>query len=193
MRTRVWICLAAAALLGGLLIATASAADEHAFVGSKKCKMCHLKEFNSWAATKMATATDLLKPGAAAEHKKAAGLDPAKDYTQDKTCLPCHATGHGKTGGFVDLATTPDLVGVGCESCHGAAATYLQKEHMSLQNKEYKRADLVKVGLVEKVGEAQCLSCHQKGNKVPGHDRPFDFAKDKDTGTHEKVALKYPH
>jgi hypothetical protein len=193
MRTRVGFYLAGAALVGGLLIASAVAADEHPFVGSKKCKMCHVKEFNSWAATEMAKATDVLKPGAAADHKKAAGLDPAKDYTQDKTCLPCHTTGHGKAGGFVDVATTPDLVGVGCESCHGAAGTYLQKEHMSLQNKEYKRADLVKVGLVEKVGEAQCLSCHQKGNKVPGHDKPFDFAKDKAKGTHENVPLKYTH
>ena len=31
------------------------------------------------------------------------------------------------------FATTPDLVGVQCEMCHGPAGTYLQKEHMSLQ------------------------------------------------------------
>ncbi len=60
------------------------------FVGAKKCKMCHMKQFKSWETTKMAQAFELLKPGVAAEAKTAAGVDPNKDYTGDDSCLPCH-------------------------------------------------------------------------------------------------------
>ncbi len=172
-----------------LAIAPAARAD-HAYVGAKKCKMCHLKEYNSWATTKMAQAFDLLKPGAAADAKKAAKLDPSKDYTTDATCLGCHTTGLGKPGGFVDLATTPDLVGVQCEMCHGPGGTYIQKEYMSLQNKEFKRADIVKVGFVAPVTKDQCANCH---NPKSPFFKEFNFEERVKQGTHEKVPLKYPH
>ena len=172
-----------------LLIAQAGAADEHAFVGSKNCKKCHLKEHKSWEATQMAQAFETLRPGNAAEAKSAAGLDPAKDYTKDATCLPCHTVGYGKPGGFVDETTTPDHLGVGCESCHGPGGTYTQDQYMSLKNKEYKKADIVAVGLVDP-GEAQCVACHNE--KSPFFEG-FDYAKQKDEGLHERFELKYPH
>ncbi len=168
-----------------------SAEETHAFVGSKNCKKCHLKEFKSWEATKMAKAFESLKPGVAAEAKHAAGLDPQKDYTADAECVGCHTTGHGQPGGFVSVAETPDLVGVGCEECHGAGGTYLQDGYMTLQNKEYKKAELVAVGMVAEVTAAQCTKCHSADNPFsPGE---FDFAASKDKGTHEIFPLKYPH
>ena len=173
--------------------ATLRAAEEHAYVGSKKCKMCHLKEHKSWAATKMASAYVLLNPGERAEEKKAAGLDPAKDYTKDGTCLTCHTTGYGKPGGFVDIETTPNLAGVGCEICHGPGGTYTKSEHMSLKNKEYKKPDIVAVGMVDTITEAQCLGCHNTDSPFVGDDYVFDFEANKDKGTHEKFPLKYPH
>ncbi len=165
-------------------------AQDHEFVGSKKCKMCHLKEHKSWEETKMAKAYDLLKPGVRAEAKKAANLDPDKDYTSDPECLACHVTGLGKAGGFVDLASTPELAGVGCEMCHGAGGTYIQKEYMSLQNKEYKKPDIVAVGLVDTVSAQQCTNCH---NPDSPFYQEFDFEERKNEGTHEIFALKYPH
>lgn len=167
-----------------------SGAQEHSYVGAKKCKVCHLKEYNSWAQTKMANVIDLLKPGARAEQKIKAKLDPNKDYTNDTNCVGCHTTGFGKPGGFKDLASTPELVGVGCEVCHGPGGTYLQKEFMSLQNKEYKKADLVKVGMVGEVTKAQCEQCH---NPKSPFFKEFDFAGRVKEGTHEKFPLKYPH
>ena len=175
-----------------LVVAAVPAATgaELAYVGAKKCKACHFKEYTSWAGTKMAKAFELLKPGVAAEAKKAAKVDPAKDYTADATCLACHTTGYKKPGGFVDMATTPDLAGVQCEMCHGPGGTYTQKEHMSLQNKEYRKADIVKVGLVGSIGKDQCAACH---NKKSPFFKAFDFAARVKQGTHEKVPLKYPH
>ena len=181
------------AIVAMSLSVAAGPAAEHSYVGSKKCKMCHIKEWNSWAETKMAKAVEVLKPGQNDEAKKKVGLDPAKDYTGDATCLPCHTTGYGKPGGFVDMASTPDLAGVGCEMCHGAGGTYTQSQHMSLSNKEYKKADLVAVGLVGEITEAQCQHCHNKNSPFVGEGYVFDFAKRKDEGTHAKSPLKYAH
>lgn len=185
------IFLVAAALFGGVVFD--SSADDHDYVGSAKCKMCHLKEWKSWSETKMAKAFETLKPGARIEAKKAAGLDPQADYTKDAKCVACHVTGYGKKGGFTSIEATPDLAGVGCETCHGPGGTYLQKEHMSLQNKEYKKAALAAVGLVDRVSEAQCVGCHNADSPFVGGDYKFDFEARKNEGTHEKFPLKYPH
>ena len=168
-------------------------AEDHAYIGSKKCKICHLKEWKSWETTKMANSFEVLRPGERAEAKTNAGLDPEKDYTTDPTCLPCHTTGYGKSGGFVDEASSPTLLGVGCEMCHGAGGTYVADQYMSLKNKEYKKADLVAVGMVDAVGEAQCLPCHNSESPFVADDFVFDFEANKDTGTHEKFPMKYQH
>ena len=182
-------------LVAAVAIAAAAAAgaQEHAYVGSKNCKKCHLKEYKSWAETKMATVFDNLKPGERAEAKTKAGLDPEKDYTTDATCLPCHTTGYGKEGGFVDIETTPELAGVGCEACHGAGATYTQDHLMSLKNKEYKLEEVVAAGMVEKVSAEQCTPCHNSESPFVGDDFVFDYEANKDEGTHEKFPLKYEH
>ncbi len=184
------VLILATLILSGLPV---RAADEHAFVGSKKCKMCHLKEHKSWGATKMANTFDSLKPGERAEAKTRVGLDPAKDYTKDPDCVRCHVTGYGKPGGFKDIASTPELAGVGCEECHGAGGTYLQDGYMTLKNKEYKKADLVAVGMVGEVTQAQCTHCHNSDSPFAGEGYKFDFATRKKEGTHEIFPLKYAH
>ena len=176
-----------------VFLAGVSLGGEHAYVGNKKCKMCHMKEWKSWAETNMAKAYETLKPGVRAEKKKAAGLDPDKDYTTDANCVRCHTTGHGEAGGFVDMESTPELAGVGCEMCHGAGGTYIKAEHMSLKNKEYKKADVVAVGMVDTVSAAQCNNCHNTESPFVGDDYVFDFEAKKDQGTHEKIPLKYQH
>ena len=39
---------------------------------------------------------------------------------QGRACVQCHVTGYGEPNGFVSVEKAPDLVNVGCESCHGA-------------------------------------------------------------------------
>ena len=180
-------------VLAVLFAVPGSNGDEHAYVGANTCKKCHIREWRSWSETKMANAFELLKPGARAEQRKAAGLDPDKDYTTDPACVKCHVTGYGKPGGFVDLETTPALVGVGCEMCHGPGGTYTQDGYMTLQNKEYKKADLVAVGLVGELTKQQCANCHNTESPFVGDDYVFDFESRKQQGTHEKIPLKYEH
>jgi hypothetical protein len=180
------------AILALLVLSGLSMAGDHAFVGAKKCKMCHMKEYKAWEATPMAMAFESLKPGVKAEAKTAAGLDADKDYTTDASCLACHVTGPGKDGGFVDFESTPTLAGVGCESCHGAGAGYIAKEFMTLKNKEYKLGDMVAVGLVEKVTADQCTTCHNADNPFAPEGFVFDFEGSM-SGSHENFPLKYEH
>ena len=174
-----------------LLAAGAAGAQEHEFIGSKNCKKCHIKEYKSWEGTKMGSAFESLKPGVDVEAKAAMGLSADEDYTQNEECVACHVTGWGKPGGFVSEAETPELLHVGCEMCHGAGGTYTQDGYMTLKNKEYKLSELVAVGLVEKVGEEQCVVCHNENVPIEGYT--FDYETAKDEGTHEEYPLKYDH
>ena len=176
-----------------LLAAGSAVAEAPVYVGAKKCKGCHLKQFQSWEQTKMAKSFELLKPGAAAAAKKKANLDPQKDYTRDEKCLGCHTTGYGKPGGFVSVEKTPDLTGVQCESCHGPGSEYLKEGFMTLKNKEYKRAEVVKAGLVIPVGETCTSGCHNDKSPFVGKGYVFNFEERRKQGTHEHLALKYPH
>lgn len=187
-----WNRLARRVFVVAMLAAPFSVAAEgkHAYVGSTKCKKCHLKEFKSWSETKMAKAFEALKPGVNADKKKAAKLDPNKDYTADAKCVGCHVTGQGKNGGFVDITSTPDLAGVGCEACHGPGGTYIQKPYMTLENKEYKKAELVAVGMVGEVTKEQCVPCH---NEKSPFFKAFDFEARKKDGLHDMFPLKYKH
>lgn len=176
-----------------MTLVCAAAMGQPTYVGAKKCRPCHLKEYTTWEKTRMAVSFDLLKPGVRANEKKAAKLDPAADYTADATCLLCHTTGYLQPGGFKSLAATPDLVGVQCETCHGPGSEYLAKDKMSLQNKEYKRADVVAAGLVIPKADTCTSACHNAKSPFFKHGDAFDFEKRKKQGTHEHIALKYPH
>jgi len=179
--------------VGLALLAASVAAAPPSYVGAKKCRACHIKQFQSWEKTKMAHAFELLRPGAAAAAKKKANLEPQKDYTHDQKCVGCHTTGFGQPGGFVSLEQTPGLVGVQCESCHGPGSEYLKEGAMTLKNKEYKRAGLVKVGLVIISADTCTSSCHNTKSPFVSKDYVFDYAKRRSEGTHEHIALKYAH
>ena len=182
-------------LVGGLalLLVASSGAETPTYVGAKKCRACHLKQFQTWEQTKMAKSFELLRAGAASAAKKKANLDPAKDYTHDEKCLGCHTTGYGKPGGFVSLEKTPDLVGVQCESCHGPGSEYLKEGAMTLKNKDYKRADLLKLGLVAISAETCTGQCHNNKSPFVGKDYVFNYEQRRAQGTHEHAALRFQH
>jgi|PersoiStandDraft_1058852.scaffolds.fasta_scaffold24703_4 formate-dependent nitrite reductase cytochrome c552 subunit len=182
-------------LLAGTLaffVAAGAFAETPHFVGSQKCKGCHLREYRSWEKTRMAKTLDLLRPGVDVAAKRKARIDPKKDYTRETKCLGCHVTGYGKPGGFVDVAHTPELAGVQCEECHGPASEYLKEGGMTLANKTYKRADLVKLGLVVPNREA-CAVCHSDKSPFRGPGFAFRFEEREKRGAHEFFPLKSEH
>ena len=177
-----------AGLAAILLLLMASGANAQ-YVGAARCRVCHLPQHKSWHETGMANSIELLKPGVAAEAKRAHNVDPDKDYTNDPQCVSCHVTGFGQPGGFVSLEETPKLAGVQCETCHGPGKGYLKPNLMSLQNKEYKRSDLVAAGMVIPSAE-MCRECH---NKESPFYKPLDLEANLTEGTHNHVPLKFDH
>ena len=186
----------AAILLAGSLSLFSPAparAEGPRYVGSQRCKTCHPKEYRSWEKTKMAMAFDLLRPGTAAESKRKATLDVRKDYTHEAKCLPCHTTGFGQPGGFVSFEKTPEMAGVQCEGCHGPASGYLSEGGMTVKNKSYHRADLVRRGLVLP-GQGSCSEvCHNDRSPFRGKGYVFKYEEREARGAHEIFPLKFRH
>lgn len=81
------------------------------YVGSAACKDCHEDAYRQWSGT---------------GHAKALATLEASSKQADAGCIGCHVTGAGTPTGFRDLATTPELAGVGCESCHGPGSIHLE-------------------------------------------------------------------
>jgi hypothetical protein len=155
------------------------------YVGDAKCMKCHSKQVTSWKKTALAKSMETLKPTAEADNKdlfaskKAAGLDPAKDYTTDPKCLACHTTGYGKDGGYPEKVTADNekaaksMGSVSCEACHGPASAYLEyKNAKRKENKDYAftKEELVKAGLVTPTEET-CKTCHNKDNPNNATDK----------------------
>ena len=200
MRLRLGALLAilvAAGLLPGAAATCPRAGEEAGYLGSKSCQKCHFKEFGSWQKTKMAQAFKTLRPNEAAEAKKKANLDLAKDYTKEAKCVACHVTGYGKPGGYPAIvegkewtaeekARAPTMEGVGCESCHGPGekASPYKKD-----NKEYKWADIAKLGAVHP-DDKNCATCH---NKESPSFTEFKFAEKVGKDTHEVLKMKADH
>jgi len=158
------ILIAGAAFVAALTAGVTLAADAQ-YVGQAKCKVCHMNEHKTWAASKHANAFTVLKPE-----------DQAKPE-----CLSCHTTGQGKTA-----AAGADLKGVQCESCHGPGSAYKAVTIMSKSKYAADRtaahAAAVAAGLVVP-DEATCKTCHNE--KSPTF-KGFDYATMKEKIKHWK-------
>jgi hypothetical protein len=146
------------------------------YKGAGKCKVCHIKIFKSWQETPHGKAMDSLKPGAAAEAKKKAKLDPARDYSNDPACIQCHTTGNN-----------PAFEGIQCEACHGPGMEYSAVSIMNKskwkENPDAQRKLAVAAGLIIKPEEKTCTACHNE--KSPTF-KPFDFKERYEQVRHPK-------
>jgi len=79
------------------------------YIGSAKCQNCHAAEFVKWQGTPHSGAFNALEKIA-----KRPGL---RQF--DGECIVCHTVGFGYKTGYEDEKKTPQLMHVGCESCHG--------------------------------------------------------------------------
>jgi hypothetical protein len=148
------------------------------FAGSKACADCHTNAMAVFENTPHSHATETIVK-----------LDPPRHF--DPECLSCHATGWEPQkyfpfeSGFVGLKETPDLVGNGCENCHGPAA-----EHVAAESGETEAGDdeieQLRAALRLKIAENEgnkgdqvwkeggvvdmCMQCHDLDNSPD-----FDF------------------
>lgn len=168
------------------------------YVGSKKCKMCHLAVYKSWAKTKMGQAFNTLKPGNAKESKQKFKIDVNKDFTKDEKCIKCHTVGYGKPGGYAipdpknkkSVRKAKKLQGVGCEDCHGPGSAYVKLHKEIMQSKrKYTDKEMYAAGM-KKIDKSTCLTCHNSESPTINPGEPFDYEKKKDQGIHEHKPLK---
>lgn len=167
------------------------------YVGKSGCSSCHKVATLSWEMTPHAKAFESLKPGVKKQEKIKGQLDPNKDYTKDKNCLKCHTTGYEEVGGFKDEASTPEMMGVGCESCHGPGSEYRalhDKKKAGFTKEEAKAAGETYASQ----DPAICNSCHLgKGSTFTEKvDKKYKFdrqrALDERKSLHKKESSTIP-
>ena len=139
------------------------------FIGSEVCKLCHMKQFHLWQASRHAGAYATL-------------LEKGKQ--RDAQCLACHATGLGMPDGFDPARKEAPpaagkqrpqdpLKGVGCESCHGGS-----RRHLGIALRD--RLATAKAPQLRS-GEAvrNCQRCHTPTRPCPDKKDapPFDLDK----------------
>lgn len=158
------------AALGLCVLAAGAVSAEPRYVGAKDCGGCHKAEMQDWQRSVHGKAIETLAAGKKSGPKHKAGLNPDKDYSNDEKCLKCHTTGLKEKGGFVDRNSTPDLVGVSCEACHGPGSDYraIHKSKML----EFKSAEARAAGATyASKGDKVCEKCHND-------DSPFKASVD---------------
>jgi predicted CXXCH cytochrome family protein len=144
------VALAAAGALAVILAATTMASDDGgpetqdaSYLTATSCASCHPASYDGWNETGHARAW--------------IDLEGNPNHTSPSCGGElCHTTGFGEPGGFVDNATTPDLVNVQCEECHGPGS-----DHVAAPPSE-KRATIARNLTAE-----LCGTCHQ------GEHHPF--------------------
>ena len=131
------------------------------YVGTKKCRSCHEDAWSKWAKSKHSTAWKSLKETA----------QPPRDF--DPECIGFHVVGWDGlqrfpyVEGFHSEEKSPELLNVGCESCHGPGERHIAAELDDDETIQEKIRNLMKLGAnVKNV----CYSCHDGDNSPE-----FDF------------------
>jgi peroxiredoxin len=91
------------------------------YSGNAVCGACHELAHETWSFTSHASAYDTLV-------RHGSELDPE--------CIGCHVVGWGKPGGFRGAVETPELEGIGCESCHGRGGPHQSPDFLKDANYE---------------------------------------------------------
>lgn len=117
---------------------------ERGFVGSSACAECHRPEMDAWHAS---------------GHSHAMKTLVSKGSQRIPKCISCHL---GDVPEDPAAPLDPDVLGLGCETCHGGGARHVELARAG-QNTASKGA------LAPATREA-CLRCH-----FPPNDTHFDF------------------
>ncbi|MFQ5494515.1 MAG: cytochrome c family protein [Phycisphaerae bacterium] len=142
----------------------------HQFVGTKRCRMCHVRQYRDWLDSAKGGSWTALQPGIAPDVKRRAGLSVDADYTTDARCLRCHAVGFGRPGGYAipdpdddrSIRRAAALQGVGCEACHGPGSGFVKvMRDIYLSERTYHPDELHAAGR-RIVRSDVCRECHNE-------------------------------
>ncbi len=132
------VCLAAGlTVLAAGRHARAKPPKDATYIGQKKCRICHFRQFLKWKKSKHAKTWETLE---------------AKDKTRPE-CIVCHVTGYKEPSGYVSEEKTPHLTGVHCEACHGPGSAHAEaaKDAPKVWKGDKK---------MNKVPLNSCVACH---------------------------------
>jgi hypothetical protein len=148
------------------------------FAGSEACAGCHTAATEVFLTTPHSHATQSL-----------VDLVPPRQF--DPECLSCHVTGWEPQkyfpfiSGFTSLQETPEMVGNGCENCHGPAARHVAAEMGDIEVEDAELEELraaLRLKIVANEGNKDgqvfakgkvvqmCMQCHDLDNSPE-----FDF------------------
>ena len=135
-------------------------AAEAKYIGSNKCKMCHISDkrgaqFTLWEQSPHAKAYTTLT---SAESKKIAASRGLGDPQKADECLRCHVTAHGYPTTAKEASFKVEE-GVGCESCHGPGSEY---KTMSVMKALAAGTQDPKAVFYERGSKETCLRCHNE-------------------------------
>jgi hypothetical protein len=131
------------------------------FVGNEKCKDCHEQSDKVWRKSRHAEAFSALL-----------GAKPPREF--DPECISCHVVGWNPRmffpykSGYLDQKTTPKLINVGCEDCHGPGEKHVDAEagaDKALQEKLRKAVRITADEARDSASRKQnCYTCHDGDN-----------------------------
>ncbi len=148
--------------LGDRAYDKAMKSGEYYYVSNKKCRLCHREFFvGRMKDPHVYTYERLLATG----------------YEKNSRCLGCHTTGYNVESGYTDFNTTPELVGVQCEGCHGPGSVHVKRQAKDQafgipgisikRNQKAGEKKEVKGGFLAgtdhpRILKRMCLTCHTK-------------------------------
>jgi hypothetical protein len=145
--------------------------DPAKVVGSTKCGECHKYEAEAWKLTPHFTTFDNMHRSP--EGQKIAAAMGIKRIKSESLCLTCHYTVQGKAG----PAGAEPISGVSCESCHGAAADWINIHNDKKLSPEERKTKSIAAGMIRPddidAVATNCYQCHlvpeEKLVNVGGH------------------------
>ncbi|MDR2756995.1 MAG: hypothetical protein LBC20_14960 [Planctomycetaceae bacterium] len=137
------------------------AVESGRFIGSKSCADCHELSFSNWRKSRHA----------AAWHSLVETSKPARTF--DPECIACHVVGWNPAEflpyehGFLGEKETPELINVGCETCHGPGENHTKAEQGSDTVLQEKHRKIIRLPLDS--AKKVCIQCHD-GDNSPHFD-----------------------
>jgi hypothetical protein len=133
------------------------------FNGAKSCADCHEKSYAVWKKSKHGKAWESLVEKS----------NPARNF--DPECIACHTDGWNPKEllpyqhGFASEEKTPNLVNVGCESCHGPGENHIKAEQGADTARQEALRNMIRLPLKNDTAKKHCIGCHD-GDNSPHFD-----------------------
>ncbi len=160
--------LSAASVVFGLVLSSGGAyggqvheIDPAKVVGATKCGECHKYEVEAWKLTPHFQTFDTMHRSA--DGQKISTALGIKRIKSESLCLTCHYTVQAKGG------QAEPISGVSCESCHGAAADWINVHNDKKLSREERRTKSAAAGMIRPDNvdavAANCYQCHLVPNE----------------------------